>query len=242
MENMTFIKNKEEKKESDNEVVLRFMKTQDVQSFNEILKRHKDFVNNRIGRYIKTAQDIEDISQEVFIKVFKEIKKGTYKEEGNFKSWIGTITNHQCIDFLRRKKKRPAGLSFEDDPSTTNMFKNLMSPELNPLESMQYEDFLNNLEDIIEKLPPDQAEAIRIYLFEGKTYKDIAVLMGTSVSTTSARIRSAYIAISKSLSVLYPNINFDFLFKNTEKDGQESKEKKTPREHYKRKKDEDEDK
>lgn len=208
----------------DNKVVKQFLVTKNERDFKEIVRAYEGFVKGGIENYTKSTQDIEDISQEVFIRVFEGLKNDAYKEEGKFGYWLRVIVKNCCMDFLRKKGNTPFLFSSYDKPSESSLINNLKNEELNQQEiiesqeeAIEHEEFLKKLEDLIQKLPDDQKQAINLYWFEHKSYKEIASLMKTPVPTVSSNIMYAKRKLRGSLAISHPDMNLNFLKQNPNK-------------------------
>ncbi|HAW49608.1 TPA: RNA polymerase sigma factor SigW [bacterium] len=74
--------------------------------FGKIIERYKDKVFNIAYHYFYDYHEACDISQEVFLRVYKNLKR--YKLGTNFRAWLFRIVNNLCIDFIRKRKKEVA--------------------------------------------------------------------------------------------------------------------------------------
>src|ERR1700733_2556258 len=94
---------------SDNDLVLQY-RSGNKKAFEALVERYFAHVFNFITRYTSDQVAAEDIVQETFVKVWKNIKK--FDETKNFKSWLFTIARNTSLDWLRKKKAVPFS-SFE---------------------------------------------------------------------------------------------------------------------------------
>ena len=72
-----------------------------------LLKRHKDRLFTTIILIVKDSYIAEDIFQETFIKIIKNLKAGKYNEEGKFLPWAARIARNMAIDYFRKTKRMP---------------------------------------------------------------------------------------------------------------------------------------
>ena len=83
--------------ESDRQLIEDFLKNEEQESFNLLVKRHLRTVFNFTYRYVNNFKDAEDITQETFVKVWKKLK--SYDVQRSFKVWIMSIARNPALDF-----------------------------------------------------------------------------------------------------------------------------------------------
>ena len=142
------------------------------------------------------TSEAEDITQEVFIKVWKNIKK--YKKEQNFKTWVFSIAKNSTIDFLRKKK----AINFSDldsvvnepdfDFSETISDTNLLPDEV--LEKLQDSELLNNL---VNKLSFQYKTILLLHYQEEMTFDEIGKVLNKPLNTVKSYHRRAILELRK---------------------------------------------
>jgi RNA polymerase sigma-70 factor (ECF subfamily) len=75
----------------------------DDDSFSEIVRRHKRRVFGMAARFARNDHQLEDIAQEVFVRVFKNLKN--FRHDAPFEHWLAKISASACYDFLRRERR-----------------------------------------------------------------------------------------------------------------------------------------
>src|SRR5579864_6822643 len=75
----------------------------DLTAFDEVVSRYKNKVFSYISRMVSNAQDAEDLTQEVFIKMYASL--GSFRNQSSLSTWIFRIAGNLCIDHYRRGKK-----------------------------------------------------------------------------------------------------------------------------------------
>ncbi len=155
----------------------------DERSFGVLLGRYERDVRNVIVHCVKDRSVMEDLSQDVFIKVYTSLKAGKYNEQGKFLPWALRITRNLCMDHLRRAVQHPAPCTLLHDnyvgTSTRYSIENNLA--LRQREE-QMGAFINNLQE-------DQKKVIFYRYFEELSFKEIATLMNTSINTSVGRMR-----------------------------------------------------
>nr|WP_317358085.1 sigma-70 family RNA polymerase sigma factor [uncultured Tyzzerella sp.] len=145
--------------------------------FSEIITRHKNLVYSVVLRMVNNQDDANDLAQEVFIKVYKNLDK--YFPDFKFSTWIVKITTNHVIDYRRKKK-------YETVPMEEVEYKLIEenTPEQDCLEKEERQvlnQLLNNLPDIY-KVP------IILYHQQGLSYQEIAEAINEPLSKVKNRI------------------------------------------------------
>jgi len=177
---------------SDQELVKNYLNG-DNASFEILLVRHKSRVFAFIMSKIKNRDLSEDIFQDTFIKVINSLQKGKYNEEGKFLPWMMRISHNLVIDHFRKEAKmRKVRPTAEFD-----IFDVLDDGNKNQEEVMMQTQVHADLKVLIEQLPEDQKEVLKMRYFEDLSFKQISDLTGTSINTALGRMRYALINLRK---------------------------------------------
>jgi len=149
----------------DKELVAAAIKNPDA--FQAIVDRYW----NRLFFYIRrifyfNQEDIEDILQEVFIKIYKYLND--YDDSMAFSTWAYQITRNTAIDEIRKRKARPETVWLENE----DLVKVLKS-SLNLEKEYMTNDSLEKLKEIIGKMPEKYREVLILRFIEEKTYEEI---------------------------------------------------------------------
>ncbi|AEV31779.1 RNA polymerase sigma factor [Owenweeksia hongkongensis] len=151
----------------------------------------------RIFSYILVRiqdQDLaNDIFQDTFVKVINTLKRGKYNEEGKFLQWTMRIAHNLIIDHYRREKRMPT-MSPTDE---FNIFDVLKDNSLNVESSLIKEQIEADLHKLIDQLPEDQKEVLKLRHFSGLSFKEISEQTGVSINTALGRMRYALINLRK---------------------------------------------
>lgn len=149
----------------DKELVKEAIKNPDA--FQAIVDRYW----NRLFFYIRrmsyfTQEDIEDILQEVFIKIYKYLND--YDSEMTFSTWVYQITRNATIDEIRKKKARPTTIWMEDE----DLVK-VMKSGLNLEKQYFNKESIEKVKEIITNMPDKYREVLILRFIEEKTYEEI---------------------------------------------------------------------
>ena len=165
----------------------------DNKSFEVLLSRHKSRVFAFIMSKVKNRDITEDIFQDTFIKVINSLKRGKYNEEGKFLPWVMRISHNLVIDHFRKESKmRKIRPTAEFD-----IFDVLDDGSKNQEEMMIQTQVHSDLKVLIEQLPDDQKEVLKMRYFEDLSFKKIADLTDSSINTSLGRMRYALINLRK---------------------------------------------
>ena len=180
---------------SDQELVKNYING-DNSSFEVLLNRHKNRVFAFIMSKIKNKDLSEDIFQDTYVKVINSLQKGKYNEEGKFLPWVMRIAHNLVIDHFRKQKKMQMIRSNND----FDIFDVLKDSKINADEKLIKDQIFSDLNSLIDKLPSDQKEVLKLRYYEELSFKKIAEYFDISINTALGRMRYALInlrALSK---------------------------------------------
>jgi RNA polymerase sigma factor (sigma-70 family) len=151
----------------------------DQLSWEQIVTDHSARVYRLAYRLTGNRQDAEDLTQEVFVRVFRSLS--TY-QPGTFEGWIHRITTNLFLDQARRKQRiRFDALS---DDAASRLPSALPTPDVAQLDRM----FDADIEAALASLAPDFRAAVVLCDVEGLTYEEIADVLGLKLGTVRSRI------------------------------------------------------
>jgi RNA polymerase sigma-70 factor (ECF subfamily) len=150
-----------------------------VPSWDEIVEQHSDRVYRLAYRLTGNRHDAEDLTQEVFVRVFRSLSTYT---PGTFEGWLHRITTNLFLDQARRKQRiRFDALSDERADKLTSS---------SPAPDAAYADrtFDDDIERALATLPPDFRAAVVLCDVEGLSYEEIAGILDAKLGTVRSRI------------------------------------------------------
>lgn len=150
----------------------------DREAFRALYDQFRAPVLGQIGRMLGPGPHLDDIAQEVFVRIFRAA--GSFEQRSSLRSWIFGITHHTAVDWLRRERRTPS-------PDDTRLLE-LGHDALSQLEAR---DQLRALHAALDALGPDAREAFVLHEFEGLTLHEIADRLGVPLFTIAARVRRA---------------------------------------------------
>lgn len=167
-------------------------------AFEKLLTRNQGKVFGYIMKMVRDEELANDIFQDTFVKVIRTLKGGKYNEEGKFLPWVMRIAHNLIIDHFRKDKKMPiAGRGSGNDEDEFDIFSILKIEDANVEDELIYQQILNDVKGLVDFLPEDQQEIIRMRIFMGMSFKDIADRSDVSINTALGRMRYALINLRK---------------------------------------------
>ncbi len=151
----------------------------DEEAFNELVARFKKNVFSIIYRYLGSCPDAEDLAQDVFIKIWRHA--GGFKGKSSLSTWIYRIVANHCLNYRKKRKQNLASELDEQIPAPGSCH------EKEYLKSRTAKILL----DALDGLPPRQRMALILSRFEERSYKEIAEILGISLSSVEGLISRA---------------------------------------------------
>ena len=160
-------------------------------SFEELVSRYTKPLYNFTFRLTHNVQAAEDLVQETFIKVWKNLDK--YDQKQNFRGWIFTIARNTTTDYLRKKKTVPFSVLSKDDD---HLFEDYVS-DATPLpdETLSTLEDTESLEKILATLPIDYQIVLLLHYQEGLTFEEIGNVVDKPPNTVKSWHRRALAAL-----------------------------------------------
>jgi RNA polymerase sigma-70 factor, ECF subfamily len=149
----------------------------DVLAFEELIQRHQALVAGTAARMLGSNSDVEDIAQQVFIRVWKSASR--YRPRAKFTTWLLKITRNLVFNELRRTKRR-AQVPIQAEPDAEEI---TLPDETTPMPdaSLLENELQQEIEKAIVQLPDTQRMALVLRRYEELSYEEIAEVLGLSV-------------------------------------------------------------
>ncbi len=183
-------------KDTDKELVRRVQKGE-RRAFDLLFIRYQHKILNLVGRYLRDTQDIEDVTQEAFIKAFRALPR--FRGDSAFYTWIYRIAINTAKNHVVARSRRPPGVDVDvDDAEFMDGSEVLKEPE-NPESVMARAQLSAVIDTAIAELPEDLRSAVTLREFDGLSYEQIAEIMDCPVGTVRSRIFRAREFIDKQI-------------------------------------------
>ena len=174
-------------------------------AYEDLVDQYQGVVFNKCLSFVPNKEDAEDITQEVFVKVFNSIRK--FRGNSKLSTWIYRITTNKCLEFIRKKnaKKRFAFLQSifgnEIPIDKSKYFTEFKHPGIE-LENKERSEILFNA---INRLPEAQKIVFTLHKIEGMSYHEVSEITQKSISSIESLMFRAKKNLQKSLENFYQN-------------------------------------
>jgi len=147
----------------------------DIEGFNILVSRWEKRVFNYLLRLLGSPDDALDLSQDVFLKAYQNIRK--LDDPARFGPWVFRIAHNEAYSFFRKRRPETA---LED----TNVIERRAAPGFAP-------DLSLAVTAALDRLHPDQREAVVLKVYQGFKFEEMAEILGSPVSTVKSRLYTA---------------------------------------------------
>ena len=167
----------------------------DMAAFEQLVERHQRMVVGTVGRMLGTNSDAEDIAQQVFVRVWKNVKR--YEPRAKFTTWLLKITRNLVFNELRRRSRHPAvPLQSETDEEERPLKdEQAVAPDAALLDH----ELQDAIDAAIAQLPETQRMAVILRRYEELSYEEIAEALDQSVSAVKSLLFRARTELRESL-------------------------------------------
>lgn len=162
----------------------------DKDSFKVLYNRYAPLFKGVAYRYTGSADDSNDVVQEAFVKIYKNLNK--YSFEGNFEGWMKRIVVNCSLDHIAKHKK----IQFETEEALED--HRYMSWDL-PVSEMSVEEIVA----LIDQLPQGYRTVFNLSVFEGFSHKEIGKQLGISESASRSQLTKAKVKLKTLLEGIH---------------------------------------
>ena len=166
----------------------------DQSAISQLLDRHSRRVRDYIRMMVKDRDLADDILQDTLIKVVRVIDEGRYVDSGKFLSWVLRIAHNQVIDHFRREKQQK---QLTEADAGYDVLGTLRFAEPTIEDRMIDAQIKQDLRALVELLPEEQSEVVKLRYFSGLSFKEIAEETDVSINTALGRMRYALINLRR---------------------------------------------
>lgn len=168
----------------------------DRAALEQLVKRHLTSVYQIAKFYVNNTQDAEDVAQEVFVKIWKNLER--FQPQKKFTSWISEITKNTALDLLK-KKRSLAFSNFEDETGVNLLTERLADDSPGPEELAHASGMAEKVRAAVARLSELYRRVVEMRDFDGLTFQEIADRTDESVNTIKSRYRRATLKLKKLL-------------------------------------------
>ncbi len=166
-------RDKEEK-----EIIL--VKQGDASAMRNLYQSHIGYLTAVCSRYVVNEEDVKDVLQDSFVKIFSSVDRFEYRGKGSVRAWLTRVVVNESLGFLKRNAKLEVPYPEEELPDRIEEGEpdaGGISPE--------------TLQEMVQRLPKGYRMVFCLYVFEQKSHKEIADLLGIKPDTSASQLHKA---------------------------------------------------
>jgi len=164
----------------------------DERAFQALVVKYQRRIARHVARYVRRASDVEEVVQDAFLRAYRGL--ASFRGESTFYSWLYRIAANAAFSFLKRAKVPEVAYEEREQP-----FEPGLTDEQDPERVLLARQIGEAVERAMARLQPELAEALVLYEVEGKSYREIAQMLGTPIGTVRTRIFRAREFIARRL-------------------------------------------
>ena len=181
----------------------------DAAAWQEIVQRYHRRIYNICYRFAGSADDAQDLTQEVFIKMYRTLSSYDV-ERGAFMTWITTITRNLLVDHFRKSKQDRITDSLDATPSEQEdsmpLVEQIQDKSLPPDSRVQSRETRETVHHALQKLSPDLREAVILRDLQDLDYREIATVLKVPEGTVKSRINRGRAELARLLQRTYRQV------------------------------------
>lgn len=194
----------------------------DMLAFEELILQHEKIVYNVAFRMMNHSEDAKDLSQEVFLKAYKNLEK--FDERSSFSTWLYRITTNTCIDEMRRRKgKQSYSLDAELENEEGSIQQQMASEEETPEERLLREEGKSEILQALDTLSEEHKAAVILRDIRGMSYEEISEIIELPMGTVKSRISRARNQLKAEILKIRERNGAGFRHKSKTKNGKEGR-------------------
>ena len=181
---------------------VRAVQAGDMAAFDHLVVKHKDKLFNMVYWLLGDYQEANDCAQEIFIKVFKSIKK--FRFQSSFSTWLYRIAINTCKNRLKssasRWKKRMVSLENPESSKQDNRSYEIQNGSPSPENSLEKKEQIMLIQKAVNALPREQNRVVVLRDIQGLSYQEIADITGLNLGTVKSRLARARMELRNRLN------------------------------------------
>ena len=169
--------------------LIRLVKKGDQEAFRSLVEAHQQRVYNLAYRMVGDAEDAADLTQEVFLSLWRGL--GSFRGESALSTWLYRLTSNAAIDLLRRRKRRPVVSLTTEDQEVLDLPDDSASPQ----KELEKRELREAVRQGLDRLSPDHRQVLLLREMEGLSYREIGEVLHLEEGTVKSRIARARLAL-----------------------------------------------
>jgi RNA polymerase sigma-70 factor (ECF subfamily) len=167
----------------DDRELIRRIQAGDRRAFETLLDTYEARVYRLALRFTNSVPDAEDVTQEIFLGIYKNI--GSFRGKSALSTWIYRVAMNHCLEY--RRKRKLDSVPYNDDLT-------LISQDWreDPVQSADQQELAARVEAAINRLSPHHREVVVLHELQGLTYQEVATALNVPVGTVKSRLSNAF--------------------------------------------------
>lgn len=170
----------------------------DDAAFSEVVTRYKAKLYNYVYRMTGSADDAEDLTQEVFIRMYTSID--SFRGQSSLNTWLFRIAGNLCIDRFRRTKNRNPAFSLDEPLGDDTGTQEVADETYAPHRLLENVEMAEQIQAALAKLPDKLRTTLLLHDIEGLPYEEVAEIAGCPLGTVKSRLFNARMQLRQHLS------------------------------------------
>lgn len=166
--------------ESKEQILVNRLLQKEEAAWKELFGAYSGNLTYVCSRYISEKEDVHDVLQNSFIRMFHSIESFEYRGEGSLRAWISRITVNESLKHIRQNGNFKSSVEVDDLPD-------LPDDEEPDFEEIPKDDIMG----LIRSLPDGYRTVFNLYVFEQKSHKEIASLLGIAENSSASQFHRA---------------------------------------------------
>jgi len=156
------------------------VKQGDASAMRNLYERHIGYLTAVCSRYVVHEEDVKDVLQDSFIKIFSAVDKFEYRGKGSVRAWLTKVVVNESLTFLKQDSRLEVSYPEWELPDKAE-------EDLPEIEDVSSE----TIQGMIQKLPKGYRTVFCLYAFEHKSHKEIAELLDIKPDTSASQLHKA---------------------------------------------------
>jgi RNA polymerase sigma-70 factor (ECF subfamily) len=173
-------------------------------AYETLVDRYRDYVFSVVLRIVKTREEAEETTMDVFLKAYESL--GSFEQKSRFSTWLYTIAYRTAIDRVRKKKPYTRSLDEDEKP-----FQLAEASDRTPDQKLQQKDLGDTIELALDRLKPEDAALIRLFYLQENSVKEVAEITELSVSNVKVKLYRLRSELKEIIQHLYSNEITDWI-------------------------------
>ena len=165
--------------------------------FEKLYHEHKSLVFTVALHYLQNVEEAEEITQDVFVKVYHSLS--SFNQKASYKTWIYRITINQCLDYLKKKKSKKHFFTFGTKSQNELEYQTITTFE-HPGILLENKEDAQILFEVINTLTDNQKTAFLLAKLDGLSNPEIAEIMQVSISSVESLVFRAKATLQERLA------------------------------------------